>query len=323
MRAGHAQEGAKQHRIAIVIPAGPVAAISETSSDPILRRLYQPFFDELRRLSHVEGRNLVVERYSGEGQPESFPDLVHEVVRRNPDAIIAVTNPVAQDVRAATTTIPIVWIGVEPIRVGLVTSLAHPGDNITGVSLYDVEFYAKRLQILKEAVPSASKIAWLDMRSFAEAGGRPWQRAFEEASQSLQISLIPMLVKKSTPAEYQRVFAEIAHERPDAIMVSDIGDLIPYRQLIVELVERARLPAMYGYREFVEAGGLMAYEGDLGELGRRLADDVHQILNGAKAADIPIYQATKFDLSINLRAAQALGLTIPPPLLVQADEVIE
>ena len=275
------QQPAKQRRIAIVIPAGPVALISETSSDTLTRRLWRPFFEELRRLGEIEGQNLAIERYSGEGRPDSYLDLAREVARRNPGVIVAVTNPVAQDVRATTTTIPIVWIGVEPIRVGLVTSLAHPGGNITGTSLYDVEFYAKRLQILKEAVPSASKIAWLDARGFAETGGRPWQQAFQEASWRLQISLIPLLLEKSTPAEYQRVFAEIAQERPDAIMVSDIGDLIPYRQLIVELVERTRLPAIYGYREFVEVGGLMAYEGDLGELGRRMADDVHEILNGA------------------------------------------
>src|SRR5215469_8348412 len=152
-RAVRAQERAKQHRIAIVIPAGPVALISENSGDALNRRLWQPFFEELRRLGDVEGQNLAVERYSGEGRPEGFPDLAHEVVRRNPDVIVAITNPVALVARAATETIPIVWIGVEPLRVGLVTSLAHPGGNITGVSLYDVEFYAKRLQILKEPVP--------------------------------------------------------------------------------------------------------------------------------------------------------------------------
>ena len=132
-----------------------------------------------------------------------------------------------------------------------------------------------------------------------------------------------MLLQESTPSEYQRVFAEMAQERLDGILVSDIGDLIPYRKLIVDLVEQSRLPAMYGYREFVEVGGLMAYEGDLGEEGRRMADDVHEILNGAKPGDIPIYQATKYELTINLKAAKALGLTIPPTLLARADEIIE
>jgi putative tryptophan/tyrosine transport system substrate-binding protein len=323
-RSGRAQERAKRHRIAIVIPAGAVAIISETSSDPLRRRFYQAFFQELRRLGHVEGQNLVIERYSGEGRPEGYADLAREVVGRNLDVIVAQTNPVALAVHAATGTIPIVWVGVEAIGVGLVTSLAHPGGNITGVSLTDAEIYAKRLQILKEAVPSASKVANLTMRRAWEgAYGQAFQPAYQEASRRLQISLIPMLLQESTPSEYQRVFAEIAQQRPDAIHVSDIGDLFPYRQLIIELIEKSRLPAIYGNREYVEAGGLMAYQGDTGEAGRRMADDVHEILDGAKPGDIPIYQSTRFALVINLKAAKALDLTIPPALLALADEVIE
>jgi putative ABC transport system substrate-binding protein len=323
-RTVRAQERAAQHRIAIVIPAGPVAFISDTNSDALSRRLYQPFFEELRRLGDVEGRNLTVERYSVEGQPEGFADLAREVASRNPDVIVAITNSVALAARAATDTIPIVWIGVEAIGVGLVTSFARPGGNITVVSRFDAEFYAKRLQILKEAVPSASKIAWLTPRRTWEGDYRqPFQRAFQEAGQRLEMSVIPMLLQESTPSEYQRVFAEIAQERPDAILVSDIGDLIPHRQLIVELVEKSRLPALCGYREFVEAGGLVAYEGDLGEAGRRMADEVHEILNGVKPGDIPIYQETKFALIINLKTAKAFGLVLPPALLAAADEVIE
>jgi putative ABC transport system substrate-binding protein len=132
-----------------------------------------------------------------------------------------------------------------------------------------------------------------------------------------------MLLQESTRSEYQRVFAEIARDRPDGILVSAIGDLVPYRHLLVELVEKSRLPAMYPWREYVEAGGLMAYAGDHGEEGRRIAGDVHEILNGANPGDIPIYQATKFDLVINLNAAKAIGLTLPPALLASADEIIE
>jgi putative ABC transport system substrate-binding protein len=132
-----------------------------------------------------------------------------------------------------------------------------------------------------------------------------------------------MLLRESTPSEYQRVFSDIAQARPDAIFVSDIGDLFPYRQLIIELIEKGRLPAIYGNREYVEAGGLMAYEGDVSEAGRRMADDVHEILNGAKPGDIPIYQSTRFALVINQKTAKALDLSIPPSLLALADEVIE
>ena len=319
-----AQQSAKQRRIAIVIPAGAVADISETGNDPLGRRLYQPFFEELRRLGEVEGQNLTIERYSGEGRREGLADLAREVVSRNPDVIVAVTNPTALAIRAATATIPIVWIGADAIRFGLVSNLARPGGNITGVSRYDLEFYGKLLQILKEVVPSASRLGWLMPRRVWEgAYGQVTQRVFQDAAKRLGVSLIPMLVRDSTESEYRRVFAEIAPAPPDAIGVSDIADLFPYRRLIVELVERSRLPAIYGYREYVEAGGLMAYEGELGELGRRMANDVHEILNGAKPVDIPIYQQTEFALIINLKAAEALGLTMPPSLLARADQVID
>jgi putative ABC transport system substrate-binding protein len=132
-----------------------------------------------------------------------------------------------------------------------------------------------------------------------------------------------MPVLESTPSEYRRAFAEIARERPDAVIVSSIGDLVPYRQLIVALAEKSRLPAIYPWRDYVEVGGLMAYGGDLAELGRRMADDVHQILDGAKPGDIPIYQAAKFELVINLKTAKALGLIIPAALLAAADDVVE
>jgi putative ABC transport system substrate-binding protein len=293
--------------------------ISENSNDTLSRRLYQAFFEELHRWGDVEGQNLTVERYSGEGRPEGYADLAREVVNRNPDVVVAITNPVALAVRAANGAIPIVWIGVEGIRAGLATSLARSGGNTTGVDLYDYEIWGKRLQILKEAVPSASKIAFLLPRGTWELNGQ----RLREMSRRLEISLVGMPLAESTPSEYQRVFAEIVPDRPDAIIVHDIGDLVPYRQLIIDLVEKSRMPAMYGYREFVEAGGLMAYEADLGEAGRRLADDVHQILNGANPGDIPIYQSTRFALVINLKAAHAIGLAIPAGLLGRADDVIE
>ena len=285
--------------------------------------IFRAFFEELRRLGDVEGPNLAIERYSGGGRPAVYPDLAREVVARNPDVIVAIGNPITHAVRAATGTIPIVWIGPDPIRAGFATSFARPGSNITGVSMFDAEFYAKRLQILKEAAPSASKVALLTMRRTWEASRQAYQPAYQQASQRLQISLMPMLLQEATPSEIQHGFAEIAPDSLDAIMVADIGELIPYRQLIVELVEKSRLPAMYGLREFVEAGGLMAYQADFGEAARRMADDVHEILNGANPGDIPIYQPTKYQLVINLKAAKALGLTIPPTLLATAEEVIE
>jgi putative tryptophan/tyrosine transport system substrate-binding protein len=321
-RAPRAQERARQHRIAIINPAGPVADISETSGDALFRRIYQPFFEELRRLGDVEGQNLTVERYSGEGRPAGFPDLAREVASRNPDVIVAISNPVVEAARAATATIPIVWIGkVDTIARGLVTSLAHPGGNVTGVSLFDSETYAKRLQIIKDTIPSASRVAYLTTGRGWEGG--PTQRALQEVGRRLELAVIPMLLWESTPSEYQRVFAEIVPERPDAVIVDDIGDHFPFRQLIIELAAKSRLPAIYGYPEYVESGGLMSYGADFAELMGRMADDVHQIFNGAKPGDIPIYQGTKFQFIVNLKAAKALGLAIPPALLARADEVIE
>jgi putative ABC transport system substrate-binding protein len=310
-RSARAQKAAKQHRLAI-IASRPVALIDATP-------VFKAFFEKLRRLGLVEGQSLAVERYSGGGRPEGYADLAREVVDRKPEVIVAGTNPIALAVRAASGTTPIVWVGVEGIRAGLAVSLAHPGGSITGVDMNDYEVWGKRLQILKEAVPSASKVAFLLMRDTWELNGQ----RLREMSRRLEIALVGMAVVEATPSEYQRVFSEILPERPDAIIVHDIGDLLHHRQLIVELVEKSRLPAMYGSREFVEVGGLMAYQADQGEVGRRVADDVHEILNGANPGDIPIYQASKFAFVVNLKAAKAIGLTVPPALLALADEVIE
>jgi putative ABC transport system substrate-binding protein len=314
-RTGGAQEPAKQHRIAIIIASGPVTRLDDPRS-----HAWQAFWEELRRFGDIEGQNLTVERYSAEGRPEGYAELAREVVSRNPDVIVPISPPILQAVSGATSTIPIVASGAYT-SLGFVPSLARPGGNITGVTVSDYEIYGKRLQILKEALPSASKVALLDMPTGADGHRR--REALREASRLLGISLTDMLLQESTPSEYQRVFAEIAQDRPDAMIVSGISELFPYHQLIVELVERSRLPAMYPFRDYVEAGGLMAYGTDLAELWRRLANDVHQVINGAKPGDIPIYQPTKFEFLVNLKAAKAIGLTIPPALLASADDVIE
>jgi putative ABC transport system substrate-binding protein len=182
----------------------------------------------------------------------------------------------------------------------------------------------RSLQILKQAVPSASKVAHLDIRAHWESTtGQQVREELQQASRLLEISLSDVLVEESIPSEYQRAFGQFAWDRPDAIIVSSTSELAPYRQLIIELVEKSHLPAMYPYGFWAEAGGLMAYGTDLVELWRRMANDLHEILNGAKPGDIPIYQPTKFEFVINLKAANELGLTLPPTLLAGADEVIE
>jgi len=195
---------------------------------------------------------------------------------------------------------------------------------MTGARVEGLEINGKRLQILKEAVPSASDVAFLDIRTFWDSiGGQEVREELRRASRLLEISLTDRLVEESTPSEYQRVFAEIAQKPLDAMIVSGVSELFPYRQLIADLAAKNRLPAIYAWRDYVEAGGLMAYGTDLVELWRRLADDVHEILNGAKPGDIPIYQPTKFEFVVNLKAANALGLTVPPSILGRANEVIE
>jgi putative ABC transport system substrate-binding protein len=312
-----AQQTATQHRIAIFHPAIPTTLLTETGGGSAWRA----FFGELRRLGYVEGENLIIERYSAEGHHERYADLAREIVARKPDLIVTGTNPVVIAVTAATSTIPVVAFMLDPLKAGLVTSLARPGGNLTGITLdAGIEIWEKRLQILKEAIPSTVKAAFLGMRGGWEGSS---EQVVRDAGDRLGISLIWMLPDKGTPSEIERVFAAMEQQRPDAVLVSGEGDLYAHRHLIVELAEKNRLPVMCPYRDYVEAGALMAYAVDLAELLRRMADNVHQILKGAKPGNIPIYQPTKFELLINLKTAKALGLTVPPTLIARAAEIIE
>jgi putative ABC transport system substrate-binding protein len=312
-----AQQPATQQRIAIFHPAIPTTLLTETGGGSAWRA----FFGELRRLGYVEGENLIIERYSAEGHHERYADLAREIVTRNPDVIVTGTNPVVIAFKAASSTIPVVAFMLDPLKAGLVTSLARPGGNLTGITLdAGIEIWGKRLQMLKEAIPSITTAAFLGMRDGWEGSSGEVLRA---AGAELGISLVFMLPQKGNSSEIERVFAVMEQQRPDAVLVSGEGDLYAHRQLIAELAEKNRLPVMCPYRDYVEAGGLMAYAVDLAELLRRMADDVHQILKGAKPGDIPIYQPTKFHLLINLKTAKTLGLTLPSALLARADEVIE
>jgi len=312
-----AQQPAKQHRIAFFHPAIPTTLMTETGGGSAWRA----FFAELRRLGYIEGENLIVERYSAEGHHERYADFAREIVTRNPNLIVTGTNPVVAAFAAATNTIPVVAFMLDPLHAGLVTSMARPGGNLTGITLdAGTEIWGKRLEMLKEAIPSTAKAAFLGMRDGWEGSSG---QILRDSGSRLGISLVWMLPQEGSPSEIERVFAAMKQQRLDAVLVSGEGDLYAHRQLIVELAEKNRLPAMCPYRDYVEAGGLMAYAVDLSELLRRMADDVHQILNGVKPGDIPIYQATKFKLLINLKTAKALGLTVPPSVLAQADEVIE
>jgi putative ABC transport system substrate-binding protein len=223
--------------------------------------------------------------------------------------------------QAITRKIPIVAFMIDPVKAGLISNLAKPGGNTTGITLdAGIEIWGKRLEILREAVPSTSKAAFLGMREGWEGSFGQFLR---DAGGRLGISVISNLPQNGTAAEIERIFAEMEQQRPDAVLISGEGDLYANRLLIGELTRKHRLPAISPYRDYVDAGGLMGYTVDLAELLRRLADDVHNILNGAKPGDIPIYQATSFQLLINLKTAKTLGVTLPPALLARADEVIE
>jgi putative ABC transport system substrate-binding protein len=315
--AAQAQHRARQPRIAIFHPAIPTTLLTETGGGSAWRA----FFGELRRLGYVEGQNLIIERYSAEGHHERYADLAREIVSRNPDLIVTGTNPVVIAFKQATSTIPIIAFMIDPLKAGVVTNLARPGGNLTGITLDPgIEIWWKRLEMLKQAIPTTAKASFLGMRDGWEG---PSGQFLRDVSDRLGISLISIIPNTGTVSEFERVFLAMAQEGTDAVLVSGEGDLYAHRQLIVELAEKHRLPTMCPYRDYVDAGGLMAYTVDLAELLRRLAGDVHQVLSGAIPGDIPIYQPTKFELLINLRTAKALGLHLPPALLSRADEVIE
>jgi ABC-type uncharacterized transport system substrate-binding protein len=312
-----AQQSTTQQRIAIFHPAIPTALLTETGGGSAWRA----FFGELRRLGYVEGENLIIERYSAEGHHERYADLAQEIVTRKPDVIVTGTNPVVIAFKAATNTIPVVAFMIDPLQARLVTSLSRPGGNLTGITLdAGIENWGKRLQILKEAIPSAAKIAFLGMRDGWEGSSG---QVLRDVAAQMGVSLVFMLPQEGNPSELERIFAAMEQQRPDAVLVSGEGDLYAHRQLIAELAERTRLPAMCPYRDYVEAGALMGYAVDLAELLTRMADDVHKILKGAKPGDIPIYQPTKFQLLVNMKTAKSLALTLPPALLARADQVIE
>ena len=255
------------------------------------------------------------------GRTEHYAELAREVVRSKPDLIFASGTDTVRHLKAATATIPIVGVMGEPVGYGLVASLAHPGGNITGISIdAGPEIQTKILELLKEASPRVSRVGVLGRRF----PGSPYRKALEEAAQSLGILLVgPPLEGTIQEAEYRRVFEAMVQEHADALYVSGDGENTPNRRLIVQLAEKNRLPTIYPFRGFVEAGGLMAYSIDLADIFSRAAGYIDQILKGASPGDIPIYQAAKFELVVNIKAANAIGLTLPPALVLRADEVIE
>src|SRR5712672_2276869 len=307
--AARAQQPTKMKRIAFVHPSNKVSELSVSGS-----RSFRAFFEELSRLGYVEGQNLGVERHSGEGRPERYAELARDVVNTHPDLIIAVGGRLSLDFKMATTIIPIVTIIIDPIALGLVASIARPGGNITGVAISaGLEIIGKRMGLLVEAMPKLSTVGYLASRSFWED---PRGAAAREAAKRAGIVLSPAMLGAFNEAEYQRVFRSMEQDRADAFMISDEPEPITYRATIVEFAAKDRLPAICPFRDYVEVGGLMAYSIDQVAMFRRIASVIDKILRGANPGDIPFYRPDKFELSINLKTAKALGLEMPALLLL-------
>lgn len=291
-----------------------------TGSVPRASAPFRALEQRLGELGYIEGRNLTIEFRTSAGHPERLPGLVADLVARRPDLLFVATTQAVLAAKSATRTIPIVLAGTgDPVGTGIVPSLARPGGNITGASLLNVELSGKGLQLLKEAVPSAARVAVIwNSNNHLHRGVRA---ATEEAAATLKVTLEMLDVRGS--ADFPRAFEAIAHRRSDGLLVFPDTVVLGHRKSILEFAASRRLPAMYPFNEMVEEGGLMSYGPSLAQNFRQAAGYVDKILQGAKPGELPIAQATEFDLVLNLRTARTLGLTFPPSLTLRADQVIE
>jgi putative ABC transport system substrate-binding protein len=281
---------------------------------------YVIFRQSLRELGYIDGQNIAFDDKFAHGQATRLPALAIELVRENVDIIVANSPPAIRAVKDATRTIPVVMLtGDDPVRSGYVASLARPGGNITGVTFRIVDLFAKQMEILKQAAPGLRRVAVLwdpTMPTIKED-----LREVRAAAHVLGLQLQVVEVREAS--DYDRAFAAMTRERADALVTVGSPTFIQDRSRIVSLAAKHRLPAIYGFKEDVEAGGLLSYGPSQADAVRIAASYVNRILKGAKPADLPVEQPTKFELVINLKAAKALGLTIPPSLLLRADEVIQ
>jgi ABC-type uncharacterized transport system substrate-binding protein len=310
-----AQQPAPKKRLAVIV-VGKVedARIGRDPNATV-------FLEELQRLGYVEGENLVVDRW--ELQQGRLEEIAREVVDTKPDVIASPGTPMTLRLKAATTTIPIVAMTGDPVRFGLVSNLARPGGNITGVSVdAGVEVWAKRLELLSSAVPKLRNVVFVASEGvWTAAGGQ----VVRDAAQKLGISLLRGTV--SSPfgeADYRSAFSSLQRDQLDGLILSDEGHLhFPRKALLVQLIQQLRLPAIYTYRDFAEAGGLMSYSSDLKSLLRRQVAQIVEIFRGTSPGDIPYSQAVRFDLVVNLKTAKELGIEIPAGLVAGAAAVIE
>jgi putative ABC transport system substrate-binding protein len=305
----HAQSVAKTPRIGILTTIfAPLSAHSA----------FEAFRQGLRDLGYVEGQSITLEYRFAEGKEERFPELAAELVRLKVDVVFAVGAVAVQAAQHATETIPIVFVGVgDPVGQGLVASLGRPGGNTTGLISHDPELMGKRLELLKTAVPGVTRVAYL---WHATGVSTRHLQDTETAARGLGMQLYPVEVRD--PYLFDQAFATMAEAHADALITPPSAAFFGRRTQLVDLALQTRLPGIFPERELAEAGGLMAYGPSVPANYRRAATYVDKILKGAKPGDLPVEQPMKFELVINLKTAKALGLTIPPTLLFQADEVI-
>jgi len=307
--AARGQQAGKVYRIGVLSP-GP----STGAGAPELLR------QSLRELGYVEGLNLAIEWRDAEGKTERFDGLAAELVRLKVDVIVAIVPAATFAAKRSTASIPIVMVNTpDPVQLGLVVSLGRPGGNVTGTTTLSADLSIKQLELLKEAVPRAVRIAVLWNPS------NPWHplalKGVEAAARSLAVQLQILEVRGSE--EFDSAFAAMTRKRAEAVLILADPLSVFYRTRLADLAAKRRLPAMYGTRQYVDAGGLMSYWAHQADLYRRVGSYVDRILKGARPRDLPVEQPTKFEFVINLKTAKALGLTIPPSLLQRADEVIQ
>jgi putative ABC transport system substrate-binding protein len=309
--AAEAQQAGKVYRLGIISPAA-----SPAPSDRAAASLLVPAF--LREMGYVEGQNLVVDRRYAENQFDRLPGLARHLVEDRMDVIFAIGNDAPRAIMEVSKSIPIVvMISRDPVKLGYVASLARPGGNVTEVVISETGLADKRLELLREAIPRATRIGLL---ASAGTGIKDQVQEAERAASSFGLTL--RVVDVSNRA-YEHAFAKLAAERVHALFLPSSPILNVDRRQIIALAAKHRLPAIYHWREHASEGGLMAYGSSLSSLSRQVASYIDRILKGANPAELPLQQPTAYELTINLRTAKALGLTIPPSVLLRADQVIE
>jgi len=310
-RAARAQAAGRVYRVGYL----------STPTRESVERGVEAFVRKLRELGWIEGRNLVIEYRWAEGDVTRLPQLAAGLVRDNVDLIVAPAGSAALAAKTATNSIPIVMIfPSDPVQLGLVADLRRPGGNVTGTTFTpDAEIFGKQLEILKTALPRASRVAVL--WNPADASFEAQAKAVELAARSLGLRL--QHVEARGPEQFEGAFSAMARERADALVVSGSSTFLAHRAALAQFALRARMPTMTSFREMVEAGGLMAYAVNMADFVGRSAVYVDKILRGAKPADLPVEQPTKFELVISQKTARALGVDMPQSLLLRADEIIE